>query len=101
MVSIQGLPPSSATQSKRTKKTGKKRNVAQGNDASAVSQPTQVAHAVSHSLSQVQASDIQRAQVHYDLPEGRSRKALEEYLDVMNQARKEELAQLLGVDIYI
>ncbi|EEY44479.1 hypothetical protein VMA_002545 [Vibrio mimicus VM223] len=37
----------------------------------------------------------------YDLPEGRARKAMEEYLDVMNQARKEELAQLLGVDIYI
>ncbi|NCO47198.1 MAG: chromosome partitioning protein ParA, partial [Vibrio sp.] len=35
------------------------------------------------------------------LPEGRSRKAMEEYMDVMNQAKKEELAQLLGVDIYI
>ncbi|MFA0423475.1 chromosome partitioning protein ParA, partial [Vibrio sp. 10N.222.54.A1] len=32
---------------------------------------------------------------------GRGRKAMEEYMDVMNQAKKEELAKLIGVDIYI
>jgi len=26
---------------------------------------------------------------------------MEEYMDVMNQAKKEELAKLIGVDIYI
>ncbi|MDW2167201.1 chromosome partitioning protein ParA, partial [Vibrio sp. 2099] len=42
-----------------------------------------------------------RAQVQYDLPEGNARKAMEQYMDVMNRAKKEELAQLLGVDIYV
>lgn len=66
-----------------------------------VSSTSKVATAVAESIRQVNESDIHRAQVQYDLPEGRGRKAMEEYLNVMNQARKEELAQLLGVDIYI
>ena len=42
---------------------------------------------------------IHKAQVQYDLPEGRGRRAMEEYMDVMNQAKKEELAKLIGVGI--
>ncbi|ADT87603.1 chromosome segregation ATPase [Vibrio furnissii CIP 102972] len=66
-----------------------------------MAQTTKVATAVSNSIRHVDPADINRAQLQYDLPEGRSRKALEEYMDVMNRARKEELAQMLGVDIYI
>lgn len=32
---------------------------------------------------------------------GSIEKALEEYMSVMNRAKREELEQLLGVDIYI
>jgi hypothetical protein len=46
-------------------------------------------------------AEYQQAKVQYDLPEGRSRKALDEYMKVMNNARREELAQMLGVDIFI
>ncbi|ORT50366.1 hypothetical protein ST37_10885 [Vibrio sp. qd031] len=44
---------------------------------------------------------INQARVQYDLPEGSSRQAMQEYLNVANQARREELEQLVGVDLYI
>ncbi len=96
MVSINGLPPARIANSQRSSKAKKKTDV-----STEVSQTSKVATAVSQSIRQMDASSIPRAQVQYDLPEGRSRRALEEYMDVMNQARKEELAQMLGVDIYI
>ncbi|GAK87694.1 UPF0325 protein YaeH [Vibrio ponticus] len=61
----------------------------------------QGANAVAHTIRHVQESDIHKAQIQYDLPEGRSRKAMEEYMRVMNQAKRDELIQMLGVDIYI
>lgn len=99
MVSINGLPPARIPNTNRASKAKKKNALAKG--TSEVAQTTKVATAVANSIRQMEPSDIHRAQVQYDLPEGRSRKALEEYLDVMHQARREELAQMLGVDIYI
>ncbi|AIW14585.1 chromosome partitioning protein ParA [Vibrio europaeus] len=100
MVSINGLPPS-VPGPNRANKANKKNEVKKSGDKAAVSQPTKVANAVAHSIRHVNESEIHKAQVQYDLPEGRSRKAMEEYMDVMNQAKREELSQLLGVDIYI
>lgn len=101
MVSINGLPPARLPSTNKTSKTGKKGEVSQSENGKSVSSTSKVATAVAESIRQVNESDIHRAQVQYDLPERRGRKAMEEYLNVMNQARKEELAQLLGVDIYI
>ncbi|MEI8634280.1 chromosome segregation ATPase [Vibrio sp. PP-XX7] len=64
-------------------------------------EPTPVADAVSRSIYAVKDAENFQSNLQYDLPEGRSRKALEQYFGVMNQARREELARLLGVDIYI
>ncbi|WGS61761.1 chromosome partitioning protein ParA [Vibrio lentus] len=101
MVSINSLPPSSIGNTSKTNRTNKKNEVKKGDAKTSVGQPTKVANAVSHSIRQVKESEIHKAQVQYDLPEGRGRRAMEEYMDVMNQAKKEELAKLIGVDIYI
>ncbi|MDF2155284.1 chromosome partitioning protein ParA [Vibrio sp. CAU 1672] len=101
MASINGLPPASIPGANRTNKAGKKGQVKKAQDKQPVGQPSKVANAVAHSIKQVDEAQLHRAQVQYDLPEGRGRKALEEYMGVMNQAKREELNQLLGVDIYI
>ncbi|WGW01416.1 chromosome partitioning protein ParA [Vibrio sp. YMD68] len=101
MVSINGLPPSIVPGSTKTNKTNKKNEVKKGQVNTSVGQPTQVANAVANSIRHVNESDIHRAQVQYDLPEGQSRKAMQEYLSVMTQSKRDELAKLLGVDIYI
>ncbi|MGC9401456.1 hypothetical protein [Vibrio genomosp. F10] len=101
MVSINGLPPSIVPGSTKTNKTNKKNEVKKGQVTTSVGQPTQVANAVANSIRHVNESDIHRAQVQYDLPEGQSRKAMQEYLSVMTQSKRDELAKLLGVDIYI
>ncbi|MGC9422898.1 MULTISPECIES: chromosome partitioning protein ParA [Vibrio] len=98
MVAINGLPPARISNTQQTSKA-KKNDGAKGQ--SRVSQTSKVADAVSHSIRQVDLADIDRARLHYDLPEGQARKAIEEYLGVMNQAKQEELAQMLGVDMYI
>ncbi len=101
MASINGLPPSTIPGTNRTNKVGKKGQVKKAQNKQSVGQPSKVANAVAHSIKQVDESQIHRAQVQYDLPEGNARKAMEQYMDVMNRAKKEELAQLLGVDIYV
>ncbi len=98
MASINGLPNVVVPNTHKTRKSSKGKNE-QGRQP--VGQPTKVANAVAQTIRHVDESEIHRAQIQYDLPEGRSRKAMEEYLGVLNQAKKEELAQLLGVDIYI
>lgn len=100
MVSINGLPPS-IPGSRKTNRVGKKNEVKKAQQKGDVSQPSKVANAVAHTIRHVQESDIHKAQIQYDLPEGRSRKAMEEYMRVMNQAKRDELIQMLGVDIYI
>lgn len=99
MVSINGLPPARIPGSNRTSKARQKPQAEQSGSEAA--QTSKVATAVSQSIRHMEPSAFERARVEYDLPEGRSRKALEEYMDIMNHSRKEELAQLLGVDIYI
>ncbi|MGL4381239.1 MAG: chromosome partitioning protein ParA [Vibrio sp.] len=101
MIAINGLPLPRLPSTNKTGKIGKKGQVSQSESSSRVASTSKVANAVAESIRYVDPLQIDRAQVHYDLPAGQARKALEEYLDVMNQARKEELAQLLGVDIYI
>lgn len=101
MASINGLPPSLVSGANRANKVSKKNQLKKTQAKSAVGQPSKVADAVAHSIKPVDESQIHRAQVQYDLPEGSSRKAMEQYMDVMNRAKKEELAQLLGVDIYV
>ncbi len=100
MVSINGLPASIPGSSK-TNRVSKKNEVRKSQQKQDVGQPSKVANAVAHTIRNVQQADIEKAQIHYDLPEGRSRKALEEYMRVMNQAKRDELIQMLGVDIYI
>lgn len=100
MVSINGLPgpvpgPNRANKANKNKQTNKSQQNA------IVSQPSKVANAVAHSIRHVNESDLHKAQVQYDLPEGRGRKAMQEYMDVLNQAKRDELSQMLGVDIYI
>ncbi len=98
MVSINGLPPALVG---NTKKTQKKAKVKAEQTHTGVGQPTKVANAVAHTIRQVDESELHRAELQYDLPEGRSRKAMEEYMGIMNQAKREELMKLMGVDIYI
>ena len=102
MVSINGLPPASgANRANKAKKTSNKKAVNQSGNESAVNQPTKVANAVAQSIRQMDPADIGKAQVQYDLPEGRGRKAMQEYMKVMNQAKHDQLTQMLGVDFYI
>ncbi|WP_070967497.1 chromosome partitioning protein ParA [Vibrio sonorensis] len=101
MVSINGLPPSQVPGSNRSQKTNKSKKADNSGKGTSVSKTTKVADAVAHSIRYVDEADIDRAKVQYDLPEGKSRQAMQEYLNVMNQAKREELNQLLGVDIYI
>ncbi|GMQ45725.1 chromosome partitioning protein ParA [Vibrio sp. 10N] len=102
MVSINGLP--SIPNQRKTQKANSKKAVSKASTSQPTSQSTQVtkvAQAVAHSVKHLSDADMAKAQVQYDLPEGRSKKALEEYMNVMNRAKREELQQLLGVDIYI
>ncbi|EID0059826.1 chromosome partitioning protein ParA [Vibrio vulnificus] len=101
MASINGLPPAIIPGTQRTNKSSNKRKVAKNQQQQAVGQTSKVANAVAHSIQNVKESDIHKAQIQYDLPEGHARRAMQEYMDVMNQAKREELDQLLGVDIYI
>ncbi|GAL21771.1 chromosome partitioning protein ParA [Vibrio maritimus] len=105
MVSINGLPSipnQRKTQKANAKKAVSKASTSQSSQSTSQStQVTKVAQAVAHSVKHLSDADMAKAQVQYDLPEGRSKKALEEYMNVMNRAKREELEQLLGVDIYI
>ncbi|MGR5068577.1 MULTISPECIES: chromosome partitioning protein ParA [Vibrio] len=101
MASINGLPSALIPGANRTNKVAKNGKVKKAKNNQPVGHPSKVANAVAHSIKQVDESQIHRAQVQYDLPEGRGRKAMEEYMDIMNRAKKEELDQLFGVDIYV
>ncbi|MDC0611547.1 chromosome partitioning protein ParA [Vibrio sp.] len=103
MVSINGLPPSSGLSRTNKASRSKKSHDAQtsSSEASSSTQPTRVASAVSQSLRTMNEAEIEGNRIQYDLPEGKSRRALEEYYAIYNQAKRDELAQMLGVDIYI
>lgn len=98
MVMINGLTP---TVIQKNQKAAKKGALKKEQTADGVVQTTKVAAAVSQSIRQLSESELEKVQVQYDLPEGQSRKAMEEYMDIYNRSKKEELAKLIGVDIYI
>lgn len=99
MVSIQGLPPAIVHKQRAAQK---KKSVAEEGTGQEVSaEASQAATALAHSVKTMDPAEYAQAQVQYDLPEGKSRDALAQYFDVMNQAKREELAKLMGVDIYI
>jgi hypothetical protein len=96
--------PAQIQQSNRAngaKKVARTSNGKQANELKKTNQTPEVDKAISHSIRHMSEAEYQQAKVQYDLPEGRSRKALDEYMKVMNNARREELAQMLGVDIFI
>lgn len=99
MVSINGLPQSLPGSEKTSKA---RRRPKPHNDVADVSMhKSAVANAVEHSVRAMSEPEIEASQLNYDLPEGKSRKALQQYYTVMNHAQREELAQMLGLDIYI
>lgn len=98
MVMINGLTPTVIQKNQKAAKKGALKKENEGHD---LAQTTKVAAAVSQSIRHLSESEFERAQIQYDLPEGQSRKAMEEYMDVYNRAKKEELAKLIGVDLYI
>lgn len=102
MVSINGLPPSLVSNTNKARKASKKRaQETSAQDESAVSKTTKVANAVAQSIRNVAESEIHYSNLQYDYPPGENRKAMSHYLDVLNQSKREELARLIGVDIYI
>ncbi|CAH0539354.1 chromosome partitioning protein ParA [Vibrio marisflavi] len=102
MVSINGLPPTLISSPNKTQKAYKKRaQEASAPDDSTVSKPTKVANAVAQSIRNVAESEIDYSNLQYDYPPGENRKAMSYYLDVLNQSKRDELARLIGVDIYI
>lgn len=108
MVSINGspnplLPSGSASSADRSAKASSASASANASTAVAplASSPNAIASAVALSVKERKNADFQQNQVQYDMPQGKSRKALQEYFAVMSQAQREELAQMLGVDMYV
>jgi len=100
MVSINGLPPPSRS-NKISRPRRSSKPEASSDQAKQIHRPTAVASAVSKSLHSIDESQLNDNHIHYDGPEAKSRKALQEYYAVLNQAKRDELTQMLGVDIYI
>ncbi|KXF81452.1 chromosome segregation ATPase [Enterovibrio coralii] len=96
MVSIQGLPQ----HVQRTNNAKRKKPEQPQTDTESV-KPSMVAKAVSRGIRNPELAQEAHQQIHYDLPDGRSRNALEAYMDVKNQARREELIAMFGVDIFV
>ncbi|PSW07460.1 hypothetical protein [Photobacterium lipolyticum] len=93
MVSIHRLPPSINPQQKP--------RVSAPAHPSGVAQPTAVASAVSKSVRSPESIRDAHAHIQYDQPEGNNREALESYLGVMYQNKKDEFSNLMGVDVYV
>ncbi|MDV7104031.1 chromosome partitioning protein ParA [Vibrio sp. TH_r3] len=97
MVTVNGLTPAIVQRNhKAHNKSALKNRDTQDNN-----QTSKVASAVAQSIRAVSESDLEKVELQYDLPEGHSRRAMEQYMDVFHHAKKEHLAKLLGVDIYI
>lgn len=94
MVSIQRLSPSlQAPQKPRANKPAQ--------TPVATPQPTVVAKAVAQSVRDPELIRDAHSRVQYDQPEGKHRQALDSYMGVMYQNRKDELSSLVGVDVYV
>ncbi len=92
---ITGLPqqPTPLSKAKRSKKSVSK--------TEGESRSTQVATVNTKPIRMASEERINQSRLQYDLPEGSARRAMQEYLKVASAARREELAQLVGVDLYI
>jgi hypothetical protein len=93
MVSITRLPPSIHPQQKT--QVSKPVNVVNN---------TQSAVIASGVLKPATSTDVilnARANIQYDQPEGINREALDSYLGVMHQNKRDELSNLVGVDLYV
>lgn len=103
MVSINRLPPTVISNNRKVnnRKVNKKEPIKESNTTHNASKAALVTSASEASHSVQHLSEYDQTQLQYDLPEGHSRKALEQYMSVMNQTKREELTQLLGVDMYI
>lgn len=93
MALIQRLPPSiHSPQKPRVNKPV---------SAPAEIQPSVVAKAVARSVRDPQLIQDAHSKIQYDQPEGNHRQALDLYMGVMYQHRKDELSELVGVDVYV
>lgn len=97
MVSIRGLPQPIQGPGK----TGRKPNNKKAETNKDVAQPSKVATAVSKGIRNPERAEEAYQNIHYDLPDGRSRQALATYMDVKNQARRDELIAMFGVDVFV
>ncbi|MCQ1056546.1 hypothetical protein ACQKPX_07700 [Photobacterium sp. DNB23_23_1] len=93
MVSIQRLPVTIPQTPSKTKVT---RAPVQG-----AGDPTPVAKAVAQSVRDPELLGAAHSQIQYDQPEGKNRQALESYMGVMHQQKRDELSMLVGVDVYV
>ncbi|WP_028025005.1 hypothetical protein [Enterovibrio calviensis] len=96
MVSIQGLPQPIQRPANAGRKKSQKAQA-----GAEVTQPTVVAKAVSQGIRNPELAQDAHQQIHYDLPDGRSRHALLSYMEVKNQARREEIMAMFGVDVFV
>lgn len=93
MVSIQRLPTSiHSPQQPRANKPVQ---------APVTTEPSVVAKAVAKSVRDPELIQDAHAKIQYDQPEGKHRQALDSYMGVMYQNRKDELSSLVGVDVYV
>jgi len=93
MVSIQRLPPSiHSPQKPRVNKPA---------TTPVEPQPSVVAKAVAKSVRDPELIQDAHSTIQYDQPEGKNRQALDSYMGVMYQNRKDELSSLVGVDVYV
>ncbi|WEM43146.1 hypothetical protein PTW35_04920 [Photobacterium sp. DA100] len=93
MVSIQRLPVTIPQTPSKTK-------LARDSVLDA-SEPTPVAKAVAQSVRDPEVLSAAHSHIQYDQPEGKNRQALESYLGVMHQQKRDELSMLVGVDVYV
>ncbi|UTV28532.1 hypothetical protein [Photobacterium atrarenae] len=64
-------------------------------------EPTVVAKAVAKTVADPALLQQAHANIQYDQPEGKHREALDSYLGVMHQSRRDALSDLVGVDVYV
>lgn len=96
MVSIQGV----AQHISRPVNIKRKKSEKYFTESKATS-PSVIAKAVSQGIRSLENPQELYQQIHYDLPDGKNSQALAIYMAVKNQARREELIALFGVDMFV
>ncbi|MDO6705722.1 chromosome segregation ATPase [Photobacterium sp. 1_MG-2023] len=98
MVTIPRLPTTTQAP-QRTRRTNRKQK--SEISASSAPQPTVVAQVVAETIKDPALIENARSQVQYDSPQGKNKQALSAYMDVLHQAKREEYARLLGIDLFV